>query len=87
MIAQTKPNRLSLFPGAGAGVLGQRRRLVPEQTLERLQFAAIKASWRYRYFLAFMVFGFLSILLEVALVQWALPASWPIRVNLTIGFV
>jgi ribulose-phosphate 3-epimerase len=83
MLAQTKPNRFVLTSGA----LAYRRAPVQRQSLERLQLTLIKAVWRYRYFLAFMVFGFLSILLEVALVQWVLPAHWPSRVNLTIGFV
>ena len=71
MIAQTKPARFSFVPGA----LAQRRFVERGPTLERLRFAMIKTAWRYRYFLAFMVFGFLSIVLEVALVQWVLPPT------------
>jgi ribulose-phosphate 3-epimerase len=85
MIAPAKPRRFSLV--AGYGVFASRRLAERGPMLERLQYALIKLAWRYRYFLAFMVFGFLSILLEVALVQWVLPSSWPRNVNLAIGFL
>jgi ribulose-phosphate 3-epimerase len=87
MIAHTKPAVFPLLRGAGYGALAPRNVIDREAMFERLRFAAIKMAWRYRYFLAFVLFGFLSILLEVALVQWVLPASWPSGVNLTIGFL
>ena len=75
MIAQTKQSRFALYPSANLGALTQPGFRERGPMLERLQFTLLKAAWRYRYFLAFMVFGFLSILLEVALVQWVLPGS------------
>jgi len=87
VITQTKLNRISLAPGGNYGALAHRSFVERGPMLERMQFALIKTAWRYRYFLAFMVFGFLSILLEVVLVQFVLPTSWPTGVNLTIGFL
>jgi pentose-5-phosphate-3-epimerase/putative flippase GtrA len=87
MIVQTKPARFSQVAGAHYGGLASRSVNDHGPALERLQFAFIKTAWRYRYFLSFMVFGFLSILLEVVLVQWVLPTSWPSSVNMAIGFL
>ena len=50
------------------------------------QLRLVKASWRYRYLLGFIFIGFLSIVLETALVA-LLPVSWPRGVRLTLGFL
>jgi pentose-5-phosphate-3-epimerase/putative flippase GtrA len=44
-------------------------------------------AWRYRYLAGFVLWGFLSIGLEVALVTHVLPANWPAPLRTSLGFV
>ncbi|MCG6154652.1 GtrA family protein [Rubinisphaera margarita] len=43
--------------------------------------------WRYRFLAGFVLFGFLSIALEVCLVEGLLPRSWPIVMRSLLGFI
>lgn len=45
------------------------------------------AAWRYRYLAWFMVFGFLSIVLEAVLIVAVLPQTWPHEVASTLAFL
>ena len=42
--------------------------------------------WRYRYLAGFVLFGFLSIALEVFLVESLFPRSWPLATRSLLGF-
>ncbi|MDQ2730499.1 MAG: GtrA family protein, partial [Armatimonadota bacterium] len=42
--------------------------------------------YRHRYFFGFVSIGFLSILLEIALIQKALPSGWPWSLRVLAGF-
>lgn len=42
--------------------------------------------WRYRYLSGFVLFGFLSIALEVFITQRLLPAAWPLVTRSLLGF-
>lgn len=59
----------------------RRRRLKRLSTHTRLSFLA----YRYRYLIAFTAIGFLSILLEVLLVQ-LMPAEWPLLARSGLAF-
>jgi pentose-5-phosphate-3-epimerase/putative flippase GtrA len=43
--------------------------------------------YRYRYLFAFTLIGFASILVEIALVKFVLPETWPWPVKAILGFV
>src|SRR5687768_10375228 len=42
--------------------------------------------YRYRYLAMFTAIGLLSILLELALLQWVIPAEWPFLVRTLSAF-
>jgi pentose-5-phosphate-3-epimerase/putative flippase GtrA len=42
--------------------------------------------WRYRYLAGFVIFGFLSLVLEVMLIEAVLPQSWSLFTRSLIGF-
>jgi len=44
-------------------------------------------AWRYRYLAGFIVFGFLSIVLETILVTFVFPQDWPHDVASTLAFL
>jgi pentose-5-phosphate-3-epimerase/putative flippase GtrA len=44
-------------------------------------------AWRYRYLAGFVVIGFLSIVLEVALMVVVIPGSWPHEVSSILAFL
>jgi ribulose-phosphate 3-epimerase len=44
-------------------------------------------AWRYRYLAGFIVFGFLSIVLEVVLIGAVFPKAWPGEVTSVLAFV
>lgn len=85
MIGFGKPSRTRFAgrPGARAAHTGVDKAPV----LARLRSWLLKASWRYRYLLGFILFGFLSIVIETSLVTLVLPASWPAGVRLALGFL
>lgn len=61
------------------------------QKLQRLRrrfkySAAALFFFRYRYLLAFTAFGFLSIVVELAVLMWILPASWPTAARTLTAF-
>ncbi len=43
----------------------------------RLRRWVLWLTWRYRYLAGFILYGFLSIVLEVALMRFVMPADWP----------
>lgn len=44
-------------------------------------------AWRYRYLAGFILFGFLSIVLETVLLTTVLPQSWPGEVTSILAFI
>ena len=44
-------------------------------------------TYRYRYLLAFSLFGLFSILVEITLVQFVLPSSLPLRIRAATAFL
>ncbi len=58
--------------------MGPTTAVVSEMPLAlRLRRVATRLAWRYRYLIGFTIIGFASIALEVALLLFVLPASWP----------
>lgn len=53
----------------------------------RLRRLAGWTVWRYRYLAGFVLWGFLSILLELLLVTCLLPTTWPESLRSVLGFL
>lgn len=87
MIGQGKQTRRSWFTSPGARRLADLSVSGRAPLGDRLRLWLVKTSWRYRYLLGFISIGFLSILLETALVALVFPSSWPRGVSLTLGFL
>ncbi len=53
----------------------------------RLRRAFFWLAWRYRYLAGFILYGFLSIVLEVVLIGFVFPQSWPAAARSIPAFV
>lgn len=76
---------------SGPTSLGVRRDLrLGDQPIaigRRLKRSLLWLTWRYRYLLSFMLYGFLSIVLEVVLIAYVFPSSWPNTVKSVPAFL